>query len=201
MNKLYPLLLLLGLISINGNAQALDKLIKDIANTSCDCLNTLDSSSATKNEISACIGQSYSTHQLRLSEEMINYMDKNNASENEAGIYFQGKIVGSLFSNCPIFHAFSIKESEKKSDLITSKPSTELVKKTADEICNCLDKVDSLTQLEIDICLDASTNISNKELQEEYKTNPKITKNLTAYLMSSCTKYSKFAISKQLKEK
>jgi hypothetical protein len=197
MKKIYPFLILFSLVSFECNSQTVDKLITDIADFSCECMNKLDSSDTSKNELSSCIGQSYVNYQLRLSEEMITYMNKNNVTESEAGTYFQKQIVKYLFNDCPIFYSFSVNEAEKQTNLITAKLNNEIVNKSATEICECIDKIASLTQLEIDICLDASTNTSNKEFQKEYKKDPKIAQDLSALLMSNCTKYSKFAVNKK----
>lgn len=155
------LLLFVGMIYLQCKSQTPNELFSDITDSSCECINKLDNSNMSNIQISSCIEKSYSTHQSQISTEMMKYMDKNNVTEEITATHFQKQIVSLLIDNCPLFYSNTVKVAEDQSNLTSSTPSNNIVEKSARKICDCIDKLNSLTQSGINICIDKSTNYSN----------------------------------------
>jgi hypothetical protein len=182
--------------------QSSKTLFTDISNYSCNCIEFLDTENRDKQQISSCIQDAYSKYQEQIINEMTTYINTNtNKTEDDAKKHIQKNLTKYLINDCPSFYNYTIKEAAQKSNLISKKASSEFIENSSKKICDCIDEINPLTQIQIDECIIKSIDFNSKEFQDELEKNNSLITNLTAFLMGFCEKYSKFAVNEKFKKK
>ena len=186
----------------NIQAQKANDLATKISNTSCDCINKLKKEDMSKASVSSCVQKSYKKYQSDIVREVGFYQNKNpNTTTNDASTYIQRLVGGELIMSCPKYHSFLSLSMARELDVVSDVYNHEYIDETVSLICECINKVDKLTQKYLDDCKNKSIDTNSTEYIYAIEKDPKLDEEITKFLELSCEKYSKFMKKSKRKKK
>jgi len=169
----------------------------DLSNGACDCIEQIDLSKPVnkrQQKATKCIEQAYVEYEDVLALEGEAYLSEYpDATDLQFGQYIQGKITSSLIDQCDPFFDI-IMEIAIANPQFNTIPVTRYMKTIAEKMCNCISKIDDLTQDKADECMITYFDVKSEDFKSALAKDPEFVENTTAYLVKTCRPYAKLAV-------